>query len=190
MYHGIRIAGFGGQGIISAGVLLASAGMLDDRQVTFFPSYGAEMRGGTANCSVILSSEEIASPVVTAPDTLIIMNQPSLDRFESILRPQGFLIINTSLVKAGLTRQDVVLLPIPCTELAAEAGNPNAANMVALGVFAECAGVVSIDSLIRAMPKVYKHITATVLEVDRKALESGAKAAAEVRCQAGSNRPV
>lgn len=176
MYQGIRISGFGGQGIVSAGVLLTCAGMIEGRFVTFFPAYGAEMRGGTANCSVVISSEEIASPVVTRPDTVIVMNEPSLAMFEPMLKPGGVLIVNSSLVKLPTRRDDIAILRIPCTSLAAgEAGNPKAANMVALGAFAELTGAVSLDSIVAAMPKVYKQITPALLDTDRRALESGVR---------------
>ena len=176
MYQGIRISGFGGQGIVSAGVLLTCAGMIEGRHVTFFPAYGAEMRGGTANCSVVISSDEIASPVVTRADTVIVMNEPSLAMFEPMLKPEGVLIVNTSLVKLLPQRKDITVISIACTSLAAdEAGNPKAANMVALGAFAEYTGAVSIDSIVAAMPKVYKQVTANLLEMDRRALECGAR---------------
>src|SRR3989339_1574905 len=107
MYQGIRISGFGGQGVISSGVLLAYSGMLDGKNVSFFPAYGAEMRGGTANCSVVISSDEVSTPVVSQPDTVIVLNEPSLAKFEPLLKPGGLMIINSSLVNSRPKRSDI-----------------------------------------------------------------------------------
>ncbi|MRR08844.1 2-oxoacid:ferredoxin oxidoreductase subunit gamma, partial [bacterium] len=110
MYQGIRISGFGGQGVISAGILLAQAGLLEGRNVSWFPAYGAEMRGGTANCSVVVASDAVSSPVVSRPDTVIVMNEPSLAKFEPLVKPGGLLIINSSLVNSRPKRSDIRVL--------------------------------------------------------------------------------
>ena len=123
MYQGIRISGFGGQGIISSGVLLAYAGMLDGKHVSFFPSYGAEMRGGTANCSVVISSDDVTTPVVSQPDTVIVMNEPSLAKFEPFLKPGGLMIINESLVKSRPQRKDIKVVLVACNKIADELGD-------------------------------------------------------------------
>lgn len=175
MYQGIRISGFGGQGIISSGVLLAYAGMLDGKHVTFFPSYGAEMRGGTANCSVVLSSDEVSTPVVAQPDTVIVMNEPSLAKFEPLVKPGGLLIINTSLVESRPKRQDIKVLLVPCNKTAQELGTAKIANMVALGAFAKQTGALSVEAIAKAMPKVFKRAKPEMLELNVKALKKGAE---------------
>ena len=118
MYQGIRIAGFGGQGVVSAGVILAQAGMIDGKEVSFFPSYGAEMRGGTANCSVVIASEEVTTPIVSEPDTVIVLNEPSLAKFEPMVKPGGLLIINSSLVNSKPKRTDIKIISAPFNEIA------------------------------------------------------------------------
>jgi len=122
MYQGIRISGFGGQGVISAGILLAQAGLLENKNVSWFPAYGAEMRGGTANCSVVIASEEVSSPVVSRPDTVIVMNEPSLAKFEPLVKPGGLLIINSSLVNSKPKRTDIKVAYVPCNKIAEEIG--------------------------------------------------------------------
>lgn len=176
MYQGVLIAGFGGQGVVSAGILLTYAGMLEKKHVTFFPSYGAEMRGGTANCSVVVSTEEVASPVVTFPDTLIVMNEPSLTFFEPQLKSGGLLILNSSLVNSKPTRSDVTILSIPANNIAEKAGTLKSANMVALGAFCQKTGAVSIDAVIKALPKVYSKLKEEALQKNIAALKMGAEA--------------
>lgn len=175
MYQGIRISGFGGQGVISAGVLLAQAGLEDGKEVSFFPAYGAEMRGGTANCSVVVSSDEVSTPIVTAPDTAIVLNEPSLAKFEPMVKPGGLLIVNTSLVNSKPTRTDIRILNVPCNQIAGELGNGKVMNMVAMGAFAAATGAVSIDAITRALPKVYKKLKPEVIELNVKALKRGAE---------------
>ncbi len=175
MYQGIRIAGFGGQGVISAGVLLAQAGMIEGREVSFFPSYGAEMRGGTANCSVVVASEEVTTPIVSNPDTVIVLNEPSLAKFEPMVKPGGLLIVNSSLVNSKPTRKDIKVMYVPCNAIAGEVGNPKAMNMVALGAFAAATGAMSVDAIAKAMAKVYKKLKPEVIELNVKALRRGAE---------------
>lgn len=175
MYQGIRISGFGGQGVISAGVLLAQAGMMDGKEVSFFPAYGAEMRGGTANCSVVVASDEVTTPIVSAPDTAIVLNEPSLAKFEPMVRPGGLLILNTSLINSRPTRKDIKVLEVPCNAIAAELGNGKVMNMVALGAFAAATGAISVDAIARALPKVYKKLKPEVIELNIKALKKGAE---------------
>jgi 2-oxoglutarate ferredoxin oxidoreductase subunit gamma len=175
MYQGIRISGFGGQGIISSGILLAYSGMLDGKHVSFFPAYGAEMRGGTANCSVVLSSEEVTSPVVSQPDTVIVMNEPSLAKFEPLVRPGGLLIVNASLVKTQPKRADIRVLSIPCNKIAEEVGSLKIANMVALGAFSGRTQALSVEAIAKAMPKVFKRAKPEILELNIKALRRGAE---------------
>lgn len=175
MYQGVRISGFGGQGVVSAGVLLAQAGLVDGKAVSWYPSYGPEMRGGTANCSVVISSTEVATPVVAVPDTAIIMNEPSLPKFEPLVKKGGLLIINSSLVKSKATRTDIRVVYVDCNKIAEEVGSLKTANLVALGTFAAITGAVSIDSIANAMKKVFKRAKPEILELNRKALEEGAK---------------
>jgi 2-oxoglutarate ferredoxin oxidoreductase subunit gamma len=175
MYQGIRISGFGGQGVISAGYLLAQAGMMEGKEVSFFPAYGAEMRGGTANCSVVVATDEVSTPIVSTPDTVIVFNEPSLAKFEPMVKPGGLLIINSSLVNSKATRKDIKVLYVPCNEIAGELGNAKIMNMVALGAFAAATGAMSIDAIAKALPKVYKKLKPEVIELNIKALKRGAE---------------
>ncbi|MDR0734426.1 MAG: 2-oxoacid:acceptor oxidoreductase family protein [Elusimicrobiota bacterium] len=175
MYQGVRIAGFGGQGVVSAGVLLAQAGLVDGKAVSWYPSYGPEMRGGTANCSVVITDGEVSTPVVSAPDTAIVMNEPSLPKFEPLLKKGGLLIINSSLIKSKPKRNDIRVVYVDCNAIAEKVGSLKAANLVALGTFAGITGAISIDSIASAMKKVFKRAKPEILELNRKALEEGAK---------------
>lgn len=133
MTEEIIIAGFGGQGVLLAGKLLCVAAMREGREVSHIPSYGAEMRGGTANCSVVISDEDIASPVIESPGVVIALNGPSLAKFENRVRPGGLLIWNSSLVKNPPTRKDLVLVPLEATALSLAEGTERGANMAAVG---------------------------------------------------------
>ena len=175
MYQGIRISGFGGQGVISAGVLLAQAGMMEGKEVSFFPSYGAEMRGGTANCSVVVASDEVSTPIVSTPDTAIVLNEPSLAKFEPMVKPGGLLIVNSSLVNSKASRKDITVLYVPCNKIAEELGNGKVMNMVALGAFAAATGAMSVDAIAKALPKVFKKLKPEVIELNIKALMRGAE---------------
>jgi 2-oxoglutarate ferredoxin oxidoreductase subunit gamma len=177
MYQGIRISGFGGQGVISAGILLAQAGLLEGRNVSWFPAYGAEMRGGTANCSVVVASDAVSSPVVSRPDTVIVMNEPSLAKFEPLVKPGGLLIINSSLVNSQPKRTDIRIVAVPCNAIAEGLGTVKAANMVALGAFAGATGAVSVEAIAKALPKVFKRAKPEMLELNVAALKKGAAAA-------------
>lgn len=175
MYQGIRISGFGGQGVISAGILLAQAGLLENKNVSWFPAYGAEMRGGTANCSVVIASEEVSSPVVSRPDTVIVMNEPSLAKFEPLIKPGGLLIINSSLVNSRPKRTDIRVAYVPCNKIAEEIGTTKIANMVALGAYAGLTGALSVESIAKALGKVFKRAKPEMLELNIKALKKGAE---------------
>lgn len=175
MYQGVIMSGFGGQGIISAGIILAYAGMTDGKYVTFFPAYGAEMRGGTANCSVIVSDQEIAAPVVSLPNSLIVMNEPSLARFEPTLKPKGLLLINSSLVSGKPKRNDIQTHYILANSIAEELGSIKCANMVMLGALAQKTGAVKIESIINCLPKVFSKAKKEVLDMNAEALRRGAK---------------
>src|SRR5512141_3505554 len=133
MQKEIIIAGFGGQGVLFGGQVVAYAAMDAGKEVTWIPSYGPEMRGGTANCTVVVADEEIGSPVVKNPDTVLAMNLPSLDKYEPMIKPGGVLVINASMVDRPAKRTDIRVVAIPCNEIAEELGSPRLANMVAAG---------------------------------------------------------
>lgn len=173
MYQGVIMSGFGGQGIISAGILLAYAGMTEGKYVTFFPAYGAEMRGGTANCSVVVSSEEIASPVVAYPDTLIVMNEPSLTRFAPSIRKGGLLLINSSLVSAKPKREDLKVLYIQANEIAEKLGTTKIANMVMIGAYSKISRAISFEGLKGSLKKVFPRAKQEIIDLDAEALKKG-----------------
>lgn len=152
MYEGIIFAGFGGQGVILSGKLLCIAAMNEGKHVSHIPSYGAEMRGGTANCSVIISDEEIGSPLVPNPTIAVVLNNPSLLKFEPRIVPGGLLIYNTSLIDLEPQRSDITILGIDANDMAQEAGSTRAANMIALGLLAKKKPeMTSVDALIQAL---------------------------------------
>jgi 2-oxoglutarate ferredoxin oxidoreductase subunit gamma len=166
------IAGFGGQGVMSMGLNLAEAAMLEGKNVTFLPSYGAEVRGGTANCTVGISDDEIASPVASAPEFVIAMNQPSVMRFQNQIQSGGLFFVNSSLVESEILRGDISVIRVPANSIAEKLGSPRAANMVMLGAFTKKSGLVSFSSLIEAL----KHILGKkqkMLSVNEKALKAG-----------------
>jgi 2-oxoglutarate ferredoxin oxidoreductase subunit gamma len=169
----IIMAGFGGQGILFMGRLLAYVGMLQDKEVTFIPSYGAEMRGGTANCRVVLSEKPIGSPLVETPDTLIVMNRPSLDKFETKLKSNGLLVINTSLVDRDTTRKDIRALKVPATRMAEELGRPGIANLIALGAYLKFTGLFEMEPVVAALAEWLPPDKAHLMEINRKALAKG-----------------
>lgn len=173
MYLGARLSGFGGQGIVSAGVLLAYAGMIDNKNVSFFPSYGAEMRGGTANCSVVISDDIVASPVVTTPDVAVVFNEPSFAKFEPLVKKGGVLIINKSLINSKSNRTDIKVIEIPLNEIADKLGNSKVINMIALGLLAKVTGAVSLNSLQKAIPSVYKKLKPELIELNKRAIVEG-----------------
>lgn len=166
-------AGFGGQGILLAGQLLAQAGMLAGKHVTWVPSYGPEMRGGVANCAVIVSDEEIGSPVVTEPDVVVAMNRPSMEKFGPRVKPGGVLIINASLMRSSIERRDITVLEVPCNEVADEVGNPRVANMVALGALLGQRPVVTTDQVMEALREVLPARRHDLIPLNRQALERG-----------------
>ena len=166
----IIFAGFGGQGILSMGKFLAYAGMEAKLNVTWLPSYGAEMRGGTANCSVILTEDSIGSPVVTMADTVVAMNRPSLDKFESFLKPKGLLIIDSDFIDRNLERHDIEVIAIPAQTLAEEIGDRRIANMILLGALVKKTGIVSMEILLEALRI---HGKEDFYEINKMALEKG-----------------
>lgn len=152
--HEIIIAGFGGQGVLSAGRLLAYAGMLEDKEVSFLPSYGPEMRGGTANCMVVISEQPIASPVLNSCSALIVMNNPSLEKFEGWIKPGGIMITDSSMVQKKTTRTDIKVFEIPATQLANEVGNKTYSNVYLLGKLIKETGCFKVESFEKALYSV------------------------------------
>jgi len=171
----IIIAGFGGQGVLFAGQVLAYAAMDNDLEVTWIPSYGPEMRGGTANCTVIVSSETIGSPLVLNPSAAILLNLPSLDKYESLVRPGGVLVANSSLINRKPERDDIDVIFIPANEIAESLGDKRMTNMVATGAMLACLPVLSIEAIEKALedhlPKRHQHL----LPVNFRALQMGAE---------------
>ena len=173
MERNLIVAGFGGQGVISAGILLAQAGVENKLNASWLPSYGPEMRGGTANCSVVVSDGEVYTPIVSRPDTVIVMNEPSLPKFEPMLKQGGLLILNSSLVNSRPTRDDIKTVCVPCNEIAEKLGMDRIANLVALGAFIKLTGAVTLEAVADAMKKVYKRAKPEMLELNKKALQAG-----------------
>ena len=167
-------AGFGGQGVLLMGQLLAYAGMLEDKEVSWLPSYGPEMRGGTANCSVVVSDSPVASPIVTMATTVVAMNRPSLDKFEDSVLPDGKLFINSSIIDKKSDRGDVEVYYVPCNEIAEELGNPRVANMVMLGAYIEKTKCVDFESVLQALPYKLGEKKAHLIPLNREALNKGA----------------
>jgi len=172
-------AGFGGQGVLMMGYVFAVSVMRDGKHVTYLPSYGAEVRGGTANCTVVVSDEEIASPVSSSPDHVIVMNNPSLLRYQGVIRSGGTMMINDSLVEAKLARNDVEEVRVPVTDIANELGSPRIANMIMLGAFSAKAGLTSLDSLMNGLTEILKGKKASIMELNRKGMEEGARYASK-----------
>jgi len=171
----IVIAGFGGQGVVSAGNIIARACMAEDRRVTGMISYGAEMRGGTANTTIVISDEQIASPVVEKPDIAIILNQPSLDKFEEKIAKKGLVVINTSLVTRQVKRPDLKVVGTNATEIAHQLGNVKCANMVILGTFIAATGLLKTKSITKAIEGLFSRKGAAIVELNIKALQAGIK---------------
>ena len=177
MNEKVIAAGFGGQGVMSLGKLLAYAGMIEEKQVSWLPSYGPEMRGGTANCGVIVSDTLIGSPVVAEDSTcLIAMNKPSLDKFEIDVVTGGKILINSSLIKEKTTRTDIDAFYIDANAIAESCGTVKAANMVMLGAFLELTKTVEQDSILQAFIKVFGENKAKFVPMNREALTKGAEA--------------
>jgi 2-oxoglutarate ferredoxin oxidoreductase subunit gamma len=180
MQNDVVCAGFGGQGVLLIGKVLAYAGMKAGKEVSWFPSYGPEMRGGTANCTVVISDKPIGSPVIQHPRSLIAMNLPSLDKFEPMLRDKAFVLINTSLVNREPARDDLKVLKVPASSIAIEEGSPRAANMVALGAYVGGTGVVEPEVVEGILEQEFGK-KPKVLEINLKAFRRGYELGAEAR---------
>ena len=170
------MAGFGGQGVMAMGQLISYAGMLEGKHVSWYPSYGPEMRGGAANCSVVVSEELVGSPIIAVADDVIVMNEPSLSMFESHVRPGGNIFVNSSLVKKETTRTDINVVKIPVNDIAIDLGNARVANMVMLGAYLKVTELVKVESVIQAFTKVYGDKKKKLLPINEKAIEFGGEA--------------
>ena len=183
MYHDVVIAGFGGQGVLFMGNLLAQSGMEEGYNVTFMPAYGVEMRGGTANCNVILSSDPVGSPIPDAPMSGLIMNEASLLRFEQSIREEGHLFINSSLVSTDkLNREDLQCVAVPANDLAKQLGNDQVASLVMLGCFVGWTHIVKQETLPLAMEEMLPaKVRDRFLRINLSALDEGARYAQQLR---------
>lgn len=166
------ISGFGGQGVISMGLTLAQSAMAEGRHVTYLPSYGAEVRGGTANCTVAVSDEEIASPIASSPDFVIAMNRPSLVRFQNQIKAGGVLFMNTSLIKTDTSRDDIKVVRVAADDMAKELGSAKSANMVMLGAFIKKTGIVSLEGILEGLKIGLKNKT-KLIAINEKAINAG-----------------
>lgn len=180
MERNLMIAGFGGQGVMVMGKLLSTATCdSTEKSVTFFPSYGAEQRGGTANCYVVIADEEVGSPIGDIVDDLVVMNAPSLNKFLYKLKPGGTLFINSSIVKEKITRDDIKVVSVPVTEMALDMGNPKVLNIIMLGAYIGCTNVIGddimLDTIVKQFEKKPKMIPLNK-EAFSKGLEIGRKA--------------
>lgn len=176
MEERIVIAGFGGQGVMALGQLLTYSGMTEGKNVSWLPSYGPEMRGGTANCNVIISTDKVGSPVVIDSTSAIVMNRPSLDKFEDLVVENGRLFINSSLIDRDAKRTDLEIYYIPANEIANDLGNPRVANMVMLGAYLEATKAVEVDTILnKAFQAVFGETKAHLLPINKEALEKGSE---------------
>ena len=166
-------SGFGGQGVIMMGYLLAMAGMYEEKNVTCLPSYGAEVRGGTANCTVVIADEEIASPVASEPEFAVLMNNPSLSRFQNQVQSGGTLFLNSSMIESRPVRGDLEIYEIPANDLAKQLEADKVANMVMLGAFIKKSGLVSFETMGRALKDTFGHRNPGILKLNKVALLLG-----------------
>ncbi len=171
------VAGFGGQGVLLIGQLIAYAGMLDGKEVSWMPSYGPEMRGGSANCAVVVSDEPVGSPKVEEADVVVAMNRPSLDLFEKNVAPGGALLYNSSLIDVQPARKDIRAVPVACNELATEAGSLRASNMVMLGAYAGLTNDFTLEVLMDALRHKLGPSKEKFMPANQKAIEAGMAAA-------------
>ena len=174
MAHEIIMAGFGGQGVMAMGKILVEAALKEGKNVSWLPSYGPEMRGGTANCSVIVSEEPVGAPIVTEATAAIVMNRPSLDKYEDYVIPGGALLINSSLIDQKATRKDINVYYIPANDIANELGVGKIANIVMLGAYLKISGAAKEDSIMEIIAEIFSGKKANVIPVNKEALLRGA----------------
>lgn len=173
METSIVISGFGGQGVLFAGQLLAYAGMDDGLQVTWFPSYGPEMRGGTAHCVVIIADDPIGAPIVSHPDIAIVLNQPSYDKYEALVKPGGLLVVNSSLVPSVSSRTDIDFLPVPANAIAEEYGTPKMLNVAVIGALLGARPVLPIEVVEDTLRAKLKGDKQRLVEANLQVLRAG-----------------
>jgi 2-oxoglutarate ferredoxin oxidoreductase subunit gamma len=166
-------SGFGGQGVLMIGYVMAVSAMREGMNVTYLPAYGAEVRGGTANCTVSISDVEIASPVASSPDYVVAFNRPSLVKYEGQIKTGGILILNSDLVDMKSGRDDIEIFKIPAITMAKELGDERSMNMIMLGAYIAKIKIISIDSLMNGLAEVVKAKNASRTEINRKGLEMG-----------------
>lgn len=174
-HEDIIFAGFGGQGVLFAGQLLSYTGMAENLHVTWIPSYGPEMRGGTANCTVILSEEEIGAPIVRHPTIAVVLNLPSMEKYEPLVKSGGLLIVNSSLIPISSERQDIRIINVPASDIATELGNPRMANMVILGALIGATQIVSLETVAQQLDEHLSQRQRKWLEPNITALKKGAE---------------
>lgn len=175
MLEEIIIAGFGGQGVLSMGQTLSYAAMIEGKEISWMPSYGPEMRGGTANCITILSDSQISSPIISKFDSAIVLNQPSLDKFESKVKPGGFLLYESTNILNPPTRKDIDIIGIPAADKANELNNSKVLNMIMLGAYLEKRQTVKLETIIEALRQVLPERYHKLLPLNKQALEAGAE---------------
>ncbi|PMP80739.1 MAG: 2-oxoacid:ferredoxin oxidoreductase subunit gamma [Mesoaciditoga sp.] len=175
MIKSIVIAGFGGQGVMLMGKIIAEAAMFDGLNVTWLPSYGPEMRGGTANCTVIIGDEPIGSPVVDSPDVVIAMNIPSMMKFEEILKKDGTILLNSSVIDRAPSRKDIKIYKIDANKIADMIGNAKVLNMVMLGAFAKATGFIKIEAIGKALEETFANRNKKLVDLNLQAVENGMK---------------
>jgi len=176
MVYEVTFAGFGGQGIMTAGKLFALAGMAEGREVCWIPSYGPEMRGGTAYCTVVIADKPIGSPVVNQPTCAVVMNRPSLEKFAPRIKPEGLLVVNSSLIDIGGERDDITEVRVPCNDLAMQLDSARSANLAVLGAFVAASGAVSLDTQRQILERQFGKKPAVLASVS-KVFEAGVQAA-------------
>lgn len=174
MTHEVIMAGFGGQGVMAMGKILVEAALKEGKNVSWLPSYGPEMRGGTANCNVIISEEQIGAPTVTEATAALILNRPSLDKYEKDVVPGGALLINSSLIDKKATRTDIKVHYIPANDIANELGTGKIANMVMLGAYLAVSGAAKQDTIMEIITEIFGEKKASVIPVNKEALVRGA----------------
>ncbi len=168
-------AGSGGQGVLVMGYILSVSAMKEGKHVTYLPSYGAEVRGGTANCTVSISDEEIASPVASSPDFVVAMNKPSMLKYQSLIKRGGIMILNSSLIDSDPDRDDIGIVKIPAHDIALELGSEMILNIIMLGAFVAKTGIITHDSILNGMAEVFKGKKVGSMDLNRQALMRGAE---------------
>ena len=176
----IIISGFGGQGVLSMGKILAYSGLMEDKEVTWMPSYGPEMRGGTANVCVIVSDKKISSPIVTKYDTAIVLNQQALDKFEHTVKPGGLLLYDPNGINNPPTRTDIKVCRIDAIEVAAKVGNAKVYNMAVMGAYLKIKPIVSFDNIDKGLAKCIPARYSDLISLNRQAIDEGMKAVEEL----------